>query len=141
MAVEIVVTHDLDETTVARYAHVDLPAFIVRPTWDTVSTLRNELTAADAFISRSERCPTCREEIRQEREHEQRVERLRQKLDNAPMLDYRIAEASLSRITFSSSASAAAGDFSFFSRDCPSVPMRPKWTQSEEPFTSASQNL
>lgn len=95
IAIEIVVTHDVDETTVARYANADLPVFTVRPTWDTVSTLRNELTAAEAFVPRSERCPTCREAIRQEREHEPRVERLRQQLDNAPLLDDRIAEQRL----------------------------------------------
>lgn len=95
IAVEIVVTHDLDETTVARYANADLPAFIVRPTWDTVSTLGNEIVASEAFILRSERCPTCSEQMRQEREHEQRVERLRQQLEHAPMLDDRIAEQRL----------------------------------------------
>lgn len=95
IAVEIVVTHDVEDETAARYVNADLPVFIVRPTWETVGSLRAELVADDALIVRSEKCPTCREQIETERRHQARLDVLRQRLDEVRMIDDRIVEQRL----------------------------------------------
>lgn len=96
IAVEIVVTHDVEDETAARYVNADLPVFIVRPRWETVGSLRAELVADDALIVRSEKCPTCREQIETERRHQARLDVLRQRLDEVRMIDDRIVEQRLS---------------------------------------------
>ncbi len=95
IAIEIVVHHELDTETAQRYASADVPVFIVRPSWATVRTLWSELSSDEAVVTRSEKCPHCRDLIREEQAHQPRVEQLRSHFDEWRLLDDRIAEARL----------------------------------------------
>ncbi|HLL25995.1 MAG TPA: hypothetical protein VK427_27845 [Kofleriaceae bacterium] len=93
--VEVVVTHDLEDATAERYANAELPVFIVRPNWETVGMLRHELVADDALIVRSDKCPTCREQLEAERRHQLRLVELQARLDEIRLIDDRLAEQQL----------------------------------------------
>lgn len=95
IVIEIVVTHDVEDETAERYANAELPVFIVRPTWETVGMLRDELVADDALIVRSDKCSTCRAQIEAERRHQVRLEQLGARLDETRLVDDRLAEHQL----------------------------------------------
>lgn len=95
MAVEIVVSHDLDDETTVRYAKDKVPVFILRPTWETVGQLRHELVADEALFVQSNKCPTCRVQLEVERRHEQRLDHLRARLAETLLVDDRIVEQRL----------------------------------------------
>ena len=58
--IEIVVTHDLEEETAQRYRDSGVPVIKLRPTWETVDTLREQATGQEAFNTTRDMCQSCR---------------------------------------------------------------------------------
>ena len=59
VAVEIVVTHDIESKTSARYVDVGVPVLVVEPTWDTLRS-RERSFAPTRTLSTAFRCRACR---------------------------------------------------------------------------------
>lgn len=58
-AVEVVVTHDVEDATWRRYASAELPVFTFHPTWETVASLGAGIAAARAVNVDTTHCPGC----------------------------------------------------------------------------------
>ena len=60
-ALEVVVTHDIEDSTLERYASFSIPIFKVAPTWENVEDLSQAISCAEAINVPSDRCGLCRE--------------------------------------------------------------------------------
>ena len=60
LAIEVVVTHDLEPDTESRYLSADVPVFVVRPTWDTLRNLERGITPSRTVGVQRVRCDKCR---------------------------------------------------------------------------------
>ena len=80
---EIVVTHDLEDETRARYKKAGLPTTKIRPTWETLPSLLHKAKGEEFLKSddRPVRCLQCWESRRQARECQQEARRLLQPLE------------------------------------------------------------
>ena len=63
LIVEVVVTHDIEEPTRARYKDSDVPVFIIRPVWDTVAELATAVNADDLINVSAVRCRECQDAL------------------------------------------------------------------------------
>lgn len=63
LIVEVVVTHDIEEPTRARYEGSSIPIFIVEPEWDTVTELATAVNADDLINVSAVRCRDCQEAL------------------------------------------------------------------------------
>ncbi len=60
--IEIVVHHDLEQSTEEKYIASEIPVVKVRPTWDTVEKLRNGVHAEESLNVKVPTCRTCRKQ-------------------------------------------------------------------------------
>ncbi len=63
LIVEVVVTHDIEQPTRARYEDSAIPVLIIRPEWDTVAELAWAMNAADMINVSSVRCRGCQDVV------------------------------------------------------------------------------
>lgn len=86
-AVEVVVTHDLEEQTAVLYAAAKIPVFIVRPSWDSVGALREEIVAESLRFAADPNCIGCREldELAKKQDVAAFLARLRRLLERKPV--------------------------------------------------------
>ena len=63
LIVEVVVTHDIEEPTRARYEGSGIPVFMVKPEWDTVAELEWAANAADVINVSAVRCRECQDTV------------------------------------------------------------------------------
>ena len=84
--IEVVVTHDLEPGTRQRYAESKIPAFLIRPTWDSLDELESSVIADSTLNLQAKPCSACveREERqrRQQKEQRRREERLKEQFDS-----------------------------------------------------------
>ena len=66
-ALEVVVTHDIEDSTLERYASALVPVFKVTPTWETIEDFGQAINCSEAFHVPSDRCALCREASLMER--------------------------------------------------------------------------
>ena len=71
LAIEIVVTHDIESSARSAYSDANIPVLIVRPTWATVGDLYQGIKAY-ALLSRF--CKQCREAQQAERARREKIE-------------------------------------------------------------------
>lgn len=71
LAVEIVVTHDIEASARSAYSDANIPVLIVRPTWATVGALYQGIKA-DALLSRF--CKQCRAARQAEQARREKIE-------------------------------------------------------------------
>ena len=72
--IEIVVHHDIEEATEKRYRDSGLPAVRVRPTWENVDELRQEIQVSEILNLSNRMCRQCRENQREQDEWYQGIE-------------------------------------------------------------------
>lgn len=63
-AVEVVVSHDIEDVTRQRYTEAGVPVFSVHPSWDTLESLQHSLSAQRATGTDTTKCPSCRAEAK-----------------------------------------------------------------------------
>lgn len=63
LIVEVVVTHDVEEPTRARYKNSGIPVFIIHPEWDTVAELTRAVNAAEMINVSAVRCRGCQDAL------------------------------------------------------------------------------
>ncbi len=68
LIVEIVVHHDLESGTEERYRASGIPVIKVKPSWETVETLREKINSPETLNVRNPTCRRCRDEERRHRE-------------------------------------------------------------------------
>ena len=97
VAIEVVVTHDLEPEAHEAYMQSGVPVLKVRPTWDTVTELQSRVITNDTLNVPPIQCAACREaEERKRREAEEireRVGAMLQRMDlrrqsNSPNLPF-----------------------------------------------------
>ncbi len=73
LAVEIVVTHEMEPSAVSAYQAGNIPVMIVKPTWDNVEDLYRRVIADDVMNIKSV-CKSCKNERRIKRARRKEVE-------------------------------------------------------------------
>ncbi len=68
LIVEIVVHHDLESGTEERYRASEIPVIKVKPSWETVDRLREEINSPETLNLRNPICRRCRDAERRHRE-------------------------------------------------------------------------
>lgn len=63
LIVEVVVAHDIEEPTRARYQNSGIPVFIIYPEWDTVAELTRAVNAAEMINVSAVRCHECQDAL------------------------------------------------------------------------------
>ena len=63
LIVEVVVAHDIEEPTRARYENSGIPVFIIYPEWDTVADLTRSVNAAALINVSAVRCSECQDAL------------------------------------------------------------------------------
>lgn len=63
LIVEVVVAHDIEEPTRARYEGSGIPVFIIYPEWDTVTELARAVNAAEMINVSAVRCRECQDAV------------------------------------------------------------------------------
>ena len=63
LIVEVVVAHDIEEPTRARYESSGIPIFIIKPEWDTVAELAWAVNADSVINVSSVRCRECQDAV------------------------------------------------------------------------------
>ena len=63
LIVEVVVAHDIEEPTRARYERSGIPVFIIYPEWDTVAELTWAVNAAALINVSAVRCRECQDSL------------------------------------------------------------------------------
>ena len=71
LAIEVVVTHDLEPDTESRYLTAGVPVFVVKPAWDTLRNLERSITPSRTMGVQSVRCDECRRVARRKDELDQ----------------------------------------------------------------------
>ena len=72
--IEIVVHHDIEEETEKRYREAGIPVVRVRPTWESVDELREEIKVSEILNLSNRTCRQCRENQREQDEWHQGIE-------------------------------------------------------------------
>lgn len=75
LAVEVVVTHEPEPSTLSRYKAAKMPVFEITPNWDMISGLAHCIPSSSSHFVRSDKCPECMRR-RNVREVERRERRL-----------------------------------------------------------------
>ena len=73
VAIEVVVTHDLEQETHEAYIQSGVPVLKVRPTWDTVAELESGVITDDTLNVPPIQCAACRKEDEDRRREEERI--------------------------------------------------------------------
>ena len=79
---EVVVTHDLEATTLARYEAANIPVIKIRPCWDSLETLRDAAVGYDTVNIPTPECENCAVKREQREVHERQQELARQTILN-----------------------------------------------------------
>lgn len=77
LAVEIVVTHEMEVSAVSAYQSENIPVIIVKPTWENVEDLYRRVRADDVLNIKSV-CKPCKNEREAERARRKEIERFEQ---------------------------------------------------------------
>ena len=72
--IEIVVHHDIDESTAERYMESGTPVAKIRPAWETVDRLRKQLVSDEILNVEDNVCPGRKENNRRHRERLEDIE-------------------------------------------------------------------
>ena len=92
IAIEVVVTHDLEPEAHEAYKESGIPVLKVRPTWDTVAQLESEIITSDTLNVPPVRCSECknaeqlnrREQGRMRRRADSMLRRMNERRPTAP---------------------------------------------------------
>jgi hypothetical protein len=72
MAIEVVVTHEIEDATAAAYAESGVRVAVVRPHWETLLFLRDKVRA-ERVLGKGSICDPCRTRLRRQAEETERA--------------------------------------------------------------------